>query len=107
MVLFNLKHLKMRKTHHSSHRIHFNAAGGNIFMTFYDVSRKKKRKRLYQCSGYYYVWKSGLISFFLVVLFVTCIGCYSHHTNALKNRNMVRFNKDVIKRKDLAKLKRK
>ena len=34
------------------------------------------------------------------------VGCVSNHNKALKNRNMVRFNADVIKRKDIVKLKK-
>ncbi len=59
-----------------------------------------------QISGWYIFWKSGFIVGTAITSIVTSLLCLSHHNNALRKRNMVRYNKDVIKRKDIVKLKK-
>jgi len=54
----------------------------------------------------YVFWKATVIAVIAVTALATSFGCVSTHSAALRKRNLVRFQQDVIKRKDVVKLKK-
>lgn len=57
-------------------------------------------------AGYYVLWKTSFVIVFIIFTVMACLGCISNHNKALKSKNMVRYQFDVIKRKDIIRLKK-